>query len=67
MATFREAEKARVSLKMKLSNYSWYKYSTISTCNDGFNIVVTVSTIGNQVRKVVPNVVDGVSVKTELE
>lgn len=67
MATFREAEQARLSVKMKLSNYSWYKYSTVLGDNDGYNVVVTVSNINNHIRKIIPPIVDGVSIKTELE
>jgi hypothetical protein len=67
MSTFREANQARLVLKMKLSNYAWYGSSVVVTDNDGFSVVVGVKKIDNQVRKVISPVVDGVSVKTELE
>lgn len=67
MATFKEANQVRISLKIKLSQYSWYSSSAVVTADDGYSIAVYVNRLDNSVRKVVTPVIDGVSIKTELE
>ena len=67
MSTFREANQVRTALKMKLATHSWYKGSTVCACNDGWGVVIASKKLDNSVRKVVPPVVDGVSIKTEIE
>jgi hypothetical protein len=52
---------------MKLAHYHWYSSSAVVTSNDGYSVVISVKSIDNKVRKTVPRVVDGVSIKTELE
>lgn len=66
MTTFREANQVRSALKMKLSNYSWYNNCSVLYDDDYF-IVVHVKKLDNQVRKVIPPVVDGISIRTELD
>lgn len=66
MAMFKDANQVRLQLKMKLSIYSWYANSRVQTESDGYSIVVGVRQLDNKVRKLVPQVIDGVSVKTEL-
>ncbi len=67
MSTFSEANQVRLMLKMKLSMYSWYSSSTVVSIDDGFGVIVGVKHMDNNVRKLVAPVVDGVSVKAELE
>ena len=67
MSTFSEANQVRLMLKMKLSVYSWYSSSTVIAIDDGFGVIVGVKHMDNNVRKLVSPVIDGVSVKTELE
>jgi len=69
MNTFKEANQAKTALKMTLSNYGWFKNMSIASDEKGcsFCVVVSVSKLDNSVRKVIPNVFEGVSVKTELE
>jgi hypothetical protein len=67
MSTFSEANQVRLVLKMKLVQYSWYSSSTVLSLEDGFGVVIGVKQMDNTVRKLVPPVVDGVSVKVELE
>lgn len=67
MVSFKEANQVRLSLKMRLSNYSWYKYSSVMPNKDSYHVIVTVSNINNEIRKVIPPVINGISVKTELE
>lgn len=67
MSTFGEANQIRLMLKMKLSIYAWYSSSTVLSIDDGFGVVIGVKHLDNAVRKLVPPVVDGVSVKVEVE
>jgi hypothetical protein len=67
MPTFLEADQKRVALKMKLANYSWYKSSSIISIEDGWGIIVIVEKLDNKVRKMIPPVIDGITVKTEVE
>lgn len=67
MTTFMEAHQARLELKMKLSNFAWYHSSAIMSEKDGYAVVVTVKHLDNQVRKVIPQVLNGVNIKTESE
>lgn len=67
MATFFEANQARMSLKMKLSNYAWYNWSVVVSEPDGYSILINVKKIDNSVRKIVAPVIKGVSTKLEQE
>jgi hypothetical protein len=67
MSTFSEANQVRLMLKMKLVQYFWYSSSTVIAADDGFCVVVGVKQLDNAVRKLVAPVIDGVSVRTELE
>lgn len=69
MNTFKEANQAKTSLKMNLSNYGWFKGISVGSDNNGasYCVIVSVSHIDNRVRKVIPAVFEGVSVKTEVE
>lgn len=67
MSTFSQANQVRLLLKMKLSLHSWYSSSTVLNLDDGFGVVIGVKQLDNTIRKLIPPVVDGVSVKTEIE
>ena len=67
MSTFSEANQVRLALKMKLSNYAWYRASHIATVDDGFAIVVSVTHLDNKIRKIISPVIDGISVKVEVD
>lgn len=67
MATFLEANLARTTLKMKLSNYSWYNWSTVIVTSDGFSILINVKRINNSIRKIIPPIITGVITKVEVE
>lgn len=67
MAIFFEANQVRLALKMKLSAYGWYSSSAVISQDDGYSIVIVVKRLDNQVRKLVPSVINGVSIKTEVE
>lgn len=67
MATFRDANQVRISLKIKLSNYAWYSSSAVASTDDGYYVVIHVSRLDNQIRKVISPVINGVNIKTELE
>ena len=67
MSTFREANQVRLALKMKLASYAWYKSSAICSTTDGWGVVIFTQKLDNAVRKVISPVVDGVSIKTEVD
>lgn len=67
MSTFSEANQVRLLLKMKLCQHSWYSSSTVLSLDDGFGVVIGVKQLDNAIRKLIPPVIDGVSVKTEIE
>jgi len=67
MATFKEANQVRLMLKMKLHEYSWYSSSLVVLDNDGYAVIINVNILDNKVRKLVPQVVNDVSIKIELE
>lgn len=67
MSTFRDANQVRLRLKMKLSQYAWYNSVLVIPDSDGYLVRVNVTRIDNQVRKLIPPVVEGVSVKIEAE
>jgi hypothetical protein len=67
MATFKEANQVRVELKMRLSNHSWYKSSSIITDNDGYSVLIEVKEINNSVRKAIPPVINNIEIKTEAD
>ena len=66
MATHMEANQIRLSLKMKLSNYAWYSSCGVFQGDGDYYIVISVKKLDNQVRKLIPQVVNGIVVKTEL-
>lgn len=67
MATFRDANQIRLRLKMKLSQYAWYNSILVIPDSDGYFVSVNVKRIDNQIRKTIPPIIDGITVKTEAE
>jgi hypothetical protein len=67
MNTFSDVNQVRLMLKMKYSQYSWYSSSRVMPDGDSYSIIVSVYKLDNQVRKIVPPVVNGIGVKLELE
>jgi len=67
MVTFSMANQVRLSVKMKLSQYAWYSSSLVVPESDGYSVIVSVKRLDNQIRKIISPVVNGVSVKTEVE
>lgn len=65
MATFMEANRTRLELKMKLSNYAWYHSSSVVTEPDGYGVIIVVQQITNQTRKTIPPTLNGVNIKVE--
>lgn len=66
MTLFKEANQVRLQLKMKLSDYSWYSSSRLIAESDGYSVVIAVLRLDDRVRKVIPQVLDGVSIRAEL-
>jgi hypothetical protein len=67
MTTFTEANRIRMGLKMKFSNYAWYNWSAVISDHDNFIILINVSRLDNSVRKIISPVVDNVEIKTEVQ
>jgi hypothetical protein len=67
MSTFKEANQVRTSLKMKLSQHYWYSGSVVASGGDDYYVVINVKKLDNQVRKIIPPVVDGIAIKAEAE
>ncbi len=67
MITLREANKIRTSLKMKLSNFSWYKGSSVIPNAHNYMVVIHVSQLTNTVRKIISPIIDGVEIKIESD
>jgi len=66
MIEFKDASQVRLQLKMKFSLYAWYKSSAVVSDADGYSIVISVNQLDNKVRKIIPTVVNNVSVRAEL-
>lgn len=66
MATLKEANHVRAALKMKLSRFWWYSSSEVTAGKGDYYIVIIVKRLNNFVRKTVPSVIDGVTIKSEL-
>ena len=64
--TFHSANQARLSLKLLLSNYSWYSGSSVETEGADYCVVVYLESIDNSIRKIIPSVHNSVSVKTDV-
>ena len=67
MTTFSQANQVRIALKMSLAKYSWYKSSIVNLLDDGYGVVVTVKSIDNNRRKLVPPLIDSVYIKIESD
>ena len=67
MATFREANQARLQLKMKLSVHEWYSSSIVVPDSDGYAVVIGVSKKTNEIKKTISPVMGNVSVRVEME
>lgn len=67
MTSFKDAANVKTELKMTLSNYAWYKSISVGQDNGGYCVVVLVSKLDNSVRKVVPQVINGIAIKLESE
>lgn len=68
MIDFKKAYQSRLLLKMKLVNYAWYNSSSIlfSKENDYF-INVLVKKVDDQVRKIIPSIINDVVVRIEID
>jgi hypothetical protein len=65
MSSFNEANQVKLSLKMKLSQYACFNSILVSSESDGFGVVVFVDHIDDKVKKLVPQICQGVSVSLE--
>lgn len=67
MSTFKEANQARTSLKMTFSQHAWYQGSVVIPDEGDYCIVVSVSHMDNSIRKVIPIVHQGISIKVDVD
>ena len=67
MSTFKEANQVRLMLKMKLSNFYWYTSSRVISMDDDFGVVISVKHLDNKVRKLISPVIDGISIRMEVD
>jgi hypothetical protein len=65
MSSFKEANQAKLSLKMKLSQYACFGSILVSPESDGFGVIVFVDHIDDKVKKLIPQICQGVSVSIE--
>jgi hypothetical protein len=62
---FFAANQARLSLKMQLIDFCWFKETFLSQSQEGYCIVVKVSDINHQVTRHVPTIWKSTYVKLE--
>jgi hypothetical protein len=67
MSNFSEANQVRLALKMKYSKYYWYNSSRVISIAEGFGVIVCVKLLDNSIRKKVSPVVNGISIKAEVD
>lgn len=67
MATFKEANQVRLSLKMTLSQHAWYYSSQVLPDEGDYYILVLTNSLNNHVRKIIPQVINCINIKTELK
>lgn len=65
MTSFSEANQAKLKLKMTLSNHYWYDSITMTTDNDDWCILVSVNKLDSSVKKLIPNVLNGIAIKID--
>lgn len=63
MATFSEANQAKLSLKMMLHFYSFFNSIAVITEDTGYGVMVFVDKIDTKIKKIIPTVHKGVSIQ----
>lgn len=66
MATFQEANQARINLKMQLSNYCWYSSSEVLFDEGDYYIRVLVKKVDKSIKKKIPYFISDVFVRADL-
>ncbi len=66
MSSFYSANQARLSLKMQLSQHAWYAGSSVEADGAEYCVVVYVAALNDEMRKTIPSVHMGVSIKTDV-
>ena len=67
MWSAKETNTLRHGLKYKLANYSWYHNSYVIGDYEGYAIVVEVSRIDDEVKKIVPTYLKHTNIKLQLK
>lgn len=63
----KETNTLRHGIKYKLANYSWYHNSYVVGDFEGYAIVVEVTRIDDEVKKIVPSFVKNTNIKLQLK
>jgi hypothetical protein len=64
--SFSGANQVKLAIKMKLSHYSWYKTSFVEMESDEWVVVVCVSKLDTAIKKIIPVVCNGITIRTTL-
>jgi hypothetical protein len=62
--SFNAANQAKLALKMRLSQHHWYRTSHVESEDGEYIVVISVSKPIASIRKDIPEVFEGVSIKT---
>lgn len=66
MASFNEANQVKLALKMMLHFYSWFNNIAVISEDNGYGVMVTVSRMDDKIRKIIPQIRNGVPVKVNV-
>lgn len=63
MATFNEANQAKLSLKMILHFYAWFNSIVVIMEDTGYSVMVFVDKVDDKIRKIIPAFHKGVDIQ----
>jgi hypothetical protein len=66
MTSFFEADQARLKIKMILINHNWYKHASVVKDDEGFSILIGVSHVNENIRNIISNISNNVTVKMSV-
>lgn len=67
MWSAKETNTLRHGIKYKLSNYSWYSNSYVVGDFEGYAIVVEVTRLDDEIKKIVPKYIKHTNIKLQLK
>jgi len=66
MSSFNEANRVKNSLKMALSNYSWYDGISVEVCGGNYVVVVNVDNNYLKSYNLIPPFKDGINIQVSV-